>query len=524
MKFAHRHPATLVCGAVGVAALFAVACEGETVEGLEPQPGGGRVPMAGSASTAVGQGGAVDGSAGGGGPTAGGPDQVPAGPGEGQGGAVLQGGSGGGTPGEGAGGSAPAADAGADPEGSDPEGSVPPSTFANCEPAQNPQVPNLGLQPIAQGLQSPTLVVAEPLEQGATELPAASRMYVVEQGGTVRLIVDDQLQPGAFLDISDRTQTQGERGLLGMALHPSFQSNGKLYVNYSAVNVQGVANGTTIVSEFTVDLQGSPDQVDPGTERIVLTVAQPQNNHNGGNVLFGPDGYLYIGMGDGGGGNDANHGPIGNGQNLDALLGKILRIDVDVPAGSQEPYLVPADNPFVGQQGADEIWSYGWRNPWRFAFDPCTGDMYVADVGQNALEEVDFEPASTPGLNYGWRCAEGTNQTNNACPGVDTSTFVGPVTTYGRNLGFSITGGFVYRGSAIPDLRGTYLYADYVSAEFFALRMQGGELAAGSDQIITGNLNAGGQASAISSFGQDNAGEMYVVSYDGTVFRIVPGQ
>lgn len=399
----------------------------------------------------------------------------------------------------------------------------------DCGAAANPRVPNIQLTPFVDGLSRPLLVVPEPIATDATELPTVQRLYVLEQTGGVRLVIDGELQADDFMQLNpgggaNRVQTTGnggdEQGLLGLAFHPDFQNNGLLYVNYTTVGggLPGADAGDTVVSEFRVNLDGDRNTVDLSTERVVLTVPQPEGNHNGGAIVFGPDGMLYIGMGDGGGGND-QHGPIGNGQNLNTLLGKILRVDVNVPAGSDEPYVIPADNPFVNQDGADEIWSFGIRNPWRFTFDACTDDMYIGDVGQNALEEIDFEPANTPGRNYGWRCAEGDQDTTNACGGVDRSTFIEPVVVQNRLVTRSITGGYVYRGSAIPDLRGTYLYADYATAEFFSLRMENGILAAGSDETITANINGGG-AQAIASFGQDNAGEMYVVTLGGAVFRI----
>jgi glucose/arabinose dehydrogenase len=336
---------------------------------------------------------------------------------------------------------------------------------------------------------------------------------VLEKPGTIRIIRAGQLEPEPFLDISDRVSDGGEMGLLGLAFHPSYADNGRFYVYYSTM-LSG--SHTSRIAEYSVS-DASPDQSEAESERLLLEIPQPQSNHNGGSLEFGPDGFLYIGLGDGGGGGD-QHGDIGNGQNLDTLLGKILRIDVD-SAGEGSAYGIPAGN--LAQAGARrEIWSYGLRNPWRFSFDACTGDMYIGDVGQGALEEVDFEPANTSGRNYGWRLMEAENcfNPNSGC-NASTQNLALPVASYGRNLGRSITGGYVYRGSAIPNLRGTYLYADYGSAAFFALRMNGSTVDRAQEDI-SNDVNPGRTVRSISSFGQDNVGELYVMSLAGAVYRV----
>ena len=323
----------------------------------------------------------------------------------------------------------------------------------------------------------------------------SGRVFVVEQRGTVQ-VVHDGAVTGTFLDVRDRTRAQGERGLLGLAFHPAYQDNGRLFVHYSD------RRGATVLSELRAD---PPDTgtVDTATERVILTLEQPYGNHNGGQVAFGPDGYLYLALGDGGSGGD----PLDAGQDLGTWLGTILRLDVD----GAEPYAVPADNPFVADPAAlDEIWAYGLRNPWRFSFDRATGDLWIADVGQNAVEEVNRQRADSPGgENYGWRIMEG-----DACfdppSGCDTSGLVLPVLTYTHASGWgrSITGGYVYRGDAVPALAGAYVFGDYVSGRIF--------VAEGSGDAWTARplLDSGFR---IAAFGEDEAGELYVADYSGGV-------
>jgi glucose/arabinose dehydrogenase len=382
-----------------------------------------------------------------------------------------------------------------------------PDPLKDCGVAANPSVPPLVLTEVASGFEGP-IYVAQPRGD--------ARLFVVEKPGRIRVIRDGALVDTPFLTIDAVSERGGEMGLLGLAFHPDYADNDRFFVYYSTL--LGGNMHVSRIAEYRVS-SDSPDLADPASERVLLEVSQPQDNHNGGNLQFGPDGFLYIGLGDGGGGGD-QHGPIGNGQNLQTLLGKILRIDVDATGdGPMGNYAVPAGN--IDREGAlPEIWSYGWRNPWRFSFDPCTGDQYIADVGQGELEEVDFEPAGTPGRNYGWRLMEG-DTCFNPDSGCDAAAMnlVLPIAQYARGDGRSITGGYVYRGAAIPDLRGTYLYADYVTANFFALRMANGSAALQQTEI-TDNINPGNQVTSISSFGEDSAGELYVVSFDGTVYRI----
>jgi glucose/arabinose dehydrogenase len=322
---------------------------------------------------------------------------------------------------------------------------------------------------------------------------------VVEKTGTVRFLEDGK--PGAvFLDISKTVSRSNEQGLLGLAFDPDFAANGKIYVDYT-----DKAGDTQIVS-YTV----SGGAADPASVKVLLSIDQPEPNHNGGWIAFGPDGMLYIGMGDGGGGGD-RHGSIGNGQNKDALLGKILRID---PKG--EPYAIPDGNPFAKGGGAPEIFLYGVRNPWRNAFD---GDLlYIADVGQNAWEEIDVVDVSKDaGANLGWRTMEGRECYPRGTMCVQGG-MVMPIHVYSHDVGCSITGGIVYRGPALPAVQGRYFFADYCSGAIEGLRYENGE--------ATGLVNTGddlGSIGNVTSFGTDAAGEMLVLTDDGLVFRMVPG-
>ncbi|MGH8906178.1 MAG: PQQ-dependent sugar dehydrogenase [Egibacteraceae bacterium] len=325
--------------------------------------------------------------------------------------------------------------------------------------------------------------------------PGDPAYYVAEKGGQVRALRDGQVDPVPVLDLSDQVSQGGEQGLLGLAFSPDGRF---LYVNYTN------PDGDTRIVEFTMD----GGQARPDSRRELIAVAQPYPNHNGGHLVFGPDGLLYIGLGDGGSGGD----PQGNAQRLDTPLGKLLRIDPR-PDGNQ-PYRIPADNPFVGQPGAlAEIWSYGLRNPWRFSFDRQTGDMWIGDVGQNEWEEVSFTPASSRGgENYGWNLREGTREFRGAAP----PGAVGPVIDYplsGDNC--AVTGGIVYRGNSIPALRGAYVYGDFCAGQLLGLRREGDRV----DDLGALGLAVG----ALSSFGEDQAGELYVMSMgDGGLYRIDP--
>ncbi|EFD64580.1 hypothetical protein GCM10010095_41630 [Streptomyces anthocyanicus] len=317
-------------------------------------------------------------------------------------------------------------------------------------------------------------------------------VWIAERAGTVRVLDDDGLgEP--VLDISDETTTDGERGLLGLAFDERFAH---LYLSYTDLE------GTSTVDEFAVQ----DGTVREDTRRTVLTQEQPESNHNGGAITFGPDGYLYIALGDGGGGGD----PQGNGQKLDTLLGKLLRID---PQGG-DPYAIPEDNPFADDPDArGEIWSYGLRNPWRFSFDAGSGDLLIGDVGQSDWEEIDWAPASSPGgENYGWSQMEGTHPFRG---GTEPANHVPPIHEYDRTgLGCSVTGGYVYRGEAVPGLAGQYVYSDYCDGTLRSLEIEDGR--------VTGEHDLGVNGGEVVSFAQDGDGELYVLAIGGTVSRVDP--
>jgi hypothetical protein len=329
----------------------------------------------------------------------------------------------------------------------------------------------------------------------------------VEQAGRIRVLRAETLLPAPFLDISGRIASGGERGLLGLVFHPQFGSNGRFFVNYTD------RSGDTHISEFRAAAP-SDDVADATSERELMFVRQPFANHNGGGLAFGNDGYLYIALGDGGSGGD----PQGNAQNLGTLLGKMLRIDVN----AAQPFALPPDNPFGGRGGAlPEIWAYGLRNPWRFSFDRSTGDLYIGDVGQGALEEIDVGLASRRGgENYGWNTMEGT-RCFSPSTGCNMSGLTQPVTEYGRSEGFSVTGGIVYRGCRMPGYAGHYFYADYGSGIIRSFRLDDGRASEARDW--TAALSGPGRAIGNpSSFGVDEDGEIYIVDYDGEVYRIDP--
>jgi glucose/arabinose dehydrogenase len=358
----------------------------------------------------------------------------------------------------------------------------------------------LQLTPIVEGLDNPTFVTA---------LPGTDVLLVVEQRGRIRWIENGTARSEPFLDVSNRVlQSGGERGLLGLAFHPRFSENGRFYVHYSSVTAEGIRSGDGVISEFVRN--GAAATVDPSTERRLLSVAQPYSNHNGGMLAFSPsDGMLYIGLGDGGSGGD----PQGNGQNTGVWLGKMLRIDVD--ARDQGEYGVPEGN-LTGSGVRPEIWSIGLRNPWRYSFDPANGDLYIGDVGQNEVEEVDYEPQGAAGRNYGWNQLEGS-QCYEPASGCDRSGVTLPVAEYDHDAGCSITGGYVYRGSAMPDLRGVYFYADYCSGLIGALRVENQKLVGARD--ITDSINPDG-IKDFTTFGVDANGELYIAARGGSVYRI----
>lgn len=342
------------------------------------------------------------------------------------------------------------------------------------------------------------------------------RLFVVEHAGIIKIIKDGALLGTPFMNIDaivgGGQASSDERGLLGLAFHPSFASNRKFYVCYTDLG------GSSMLREYLAD-SGNPDIADTASFTTILgPISQPQSNHNGGCIQFGPDGKIYMSLGDGGAANDSGSGHdavLGNGQSLATYLGKLLRIDVDNP-----PTYVAAGNPFPGG-GFPHIWSYGWRNPWRFSFDRLTGDMYVADVGQGAREEIDFEPVSSAGgKNYGWKCMEGA-----ICSGLGgcvcgDPTLVPPIQDYTHGLGCSITGGYVYRGAGIPGFQGNYIYADYCSGRIWSFSYNG---TVQNFTVRTSQLDPPGALAinSVTSFGQDANGELYICDFGGgEIYRI----
>ncbi len=329
----------------------------------------------------------------------------------------------------------------------------------------------------------------------------SDRLFVVLQRGVIVSFANDQSVAAAdvFLDIQERVSDRGnEEGLLGLAFDPEFRANGYFYVYYSAASPR-----RSVLSRFSV----RPDGVaaDADSEWVIMEIEQPYSNHNGGQIAFGPDGYLYVGLGDGGSRGD----PRGNGQNLSTLLGSIIRIDVS-SLDERGSYSIPADNPFVGSEDTrGEIWAYGIRNPWRFSFDRESGELWMADVGQNRLEEVDIVER---GLNYGWNIMEGS-ECFEPRRGCDAQGLEMPIAEYGREGGCSVTGGYVYRGERLPSLFGAYVYGDFCSGKIWALRYEGGQ--------VTEQLELVDSRLEISSFGEDQSGEIFVLSFDGGIYRLV---
>jgi glucose/arabinose dehydrogenase len=329
-----------------------------------------------------------------------------------------------------------------------------------------------------------------------------ARLFVVERGGSIRIIHGDgTTDPTPFLDISGLITAGGERGLLGLAFHPDYAENGYFFVNYTDLD------GNTVIARFTVS-DSDPDVADAGTPKLILSIDQPYSNHNGGDLKFGPDGYLYIGTGDGGSSGD----PDNNAQDLSSLLGKMLRIDID----NGTPYSIPSGNPYIeNAEAADEIWASGLRNPWRFSFDRETGDMWIADVGQNSIEEVNFIPVdSSAGMNFGWRCYEG-EETYNASDCVAESEYWFPQYQYYHSTdnGCSVTGGFVYRGVEFPSLDGYYFFTDYCNDILYSLHDSSGQWVLTKHGQYSGNN--------FSTFGEDWNGEIYVAGISsGTVYKL----
>ena len=344
------------------------------------------------------------------------------------------------------------------------------------------------LELFASGFNAPTEIVNA----------GDDRLFVVQQGGLIRILnADGTVNSTPFLNVSGIISSGSERGLLGLAFHPDYATNGFFYINYTNTS------GNTVIARYSVS-GGDANVADSGSAMILMTITQPYGNHNGGCLRFGPDGYLYISMGDGGSGGD----PDGNGQNKNTLLGKMLRIDVD----GASPYGIPADNPFVGIDGADEIWAYGLRNAWKFSFNRNNNDMWIADVGQNAIEEINMVDPSVSGYNFGWRCFEGTAEYNSdGCSLVEMYTYPVAEYTHAETGGCSITGGYVYTGETYPGLQGIYLFADYCNNKIGLLdnTMEITYTDAFSEEFFT-------------TFGEDVNGELYIAgSGSGNVYRII---
>jgi glucose/arabinose dehydrogenase len=357
-----------------------------------------------------------------------------------------------------------------------------------------PEIPQLSLVPIAGGFIHPVHITHAGDRSG--------RLFIVEQGGLIKVIKNGSSLPTPFLDVSSLLiSSAGEQGLLSVAFPPGYAKKQYFYIDYTGT--QGV--GDTVIARFYTTADA--DIADPASAQTLLVVVQPFTNHNGGQLAFGPDGYLYIGMGDGGDAGD----PLNNSQNPLSLLGKILRIDVEP---NLDPYISPPGNPFIGNAGyRPEIWALGLRNPWRFSFDQLTGDLYIADVGQNLYEEVNIQPAaSAGGENYGWNIMEGFHCYNSAS--CNQSGLTLPVVEYGHAQGdCSITGGFVYRGGEFSALQGVYIFGDYCSGRIWGLRRTGG---AWENKLMLDS------ALLISTFGEDEAGNLYVADYaTGAIYKII---
>lgn len=367
------------------------------------------------------------------------------------------------------------------------------AVFLFCAPGYA-QKPGIKVRPIATNLVAPV----------AMDCPkdGSKRIFICEQTGKIKIYKNGKILEKPFLDVSDKLDRVGkaysEKGLLGIAFHPKYKSNGRFFIYYSAPGTSSDDDHNSIVGEFKVS--SDPDLADPNSLTVIMQIAQPESNHNGGQLAFGPDGFLYIGLGDGGGAGD-QHGLKGNGQNLETFLGKILRIDID----SKRPYAVPPDNPFVKQKNAKpEIWAYGLRNPWRFSFDRKTGKLFCADVGQNQWEEIDL---IQKGKNYGWRVMEANHcyDPENNCNKTNLEL---PIAEYKHDKGLSVTGGYVYHGKNVPAFTGKYIFGDWKGNLFFL------EESAGKwnlyDMAIEGKKNNDLDLN-INSFGEDEAGEIYLL-------------
>lgn len=349
-----------------------------------------------------------------------------------------------------------------------------------------PEMDGLGWQQVASGLSNPVGL--------ASAGDGSGDVYIIEQAGKIRVFRDSVLVDEPWLDISDRVSCCGERGLLGLTFHPLFLETRQFFVNYTDLN------GDTVIARFEVNPEIS--KADSASEMKLMVVEQPYANHNGGGIAFGQDGYLYIALGDGGSGGD----PQGNAQNTDSLLGKLLRIDINQAEG----YAIPPDNPYAAGGGAAEVWASGLRNPWRFSFDRQTGDLFIGDVGQGSREEIDYLPAgSIGGANFGWNYREGSFPYLAEIPEDE---LIDPVAEYGRDMGYSVIGGVVYRGEALPELNGIYFYGDYGSGNIWGL------LPESDGSWISRMLFQTG--SRITSFGNDEGGELYYVAQGGGLYKL----
>ena len=376
------------------------------------------------------------------------------------------------------------------------ETTTPPPSAPEEPPSAEPlplEEIEIALEPVLDGFSQPLYVT------GAGD--GSGRLFVAEKTGLIWTLENGE-RTEVYLDLTGVVSTESEQGLLGMAFPPGFtDGEDQVWVSYTR------ADGSSVVSSFASD-----GVLDPASEQVWLTVEQPYANHNGGMIEFGPDGYLYVGLGDGGSGGD----PHGNGQNTLTLLGSMLRIDVKADTDDpRPPYTVPADNPLVGQPDVrPEIWASGLRNPWRFSFDRVTGDMWIGDVGQNAWEEIDFQPASSGGgENYGWKVFEGTHPYPHDAEPPAPDGFTMPVVEYDRDAGTSVTGGYVYRGEDQPALRGTYLYGDFSVGRIWGLQQE-------VDGSVRTRLLLDTDM-MISSFGEDDDGELYVVDFNGAIHHVV---
>ncbi|HLX33930.1 MAG TPA: PQQ-dependent sugar dehydrogenase [Candidatus Limnocylindrales bacterium] len=365
--------------------------------------------------------------------------------------------------------------------------------------SNGPTSAHIALRVIVSGLTQPLFVTG--VHDGS------GRLFIVEKTGKILIYYGGKVYPTPFLSIAGLVSQGTEQGLLGLAFSPDYRYSHKLYVNYTNLS------GNTVIREYRASTT-NPNVVDSRTARTILTISQPYANHNGGMLAFGPDGDLYIGMGDGGSAGD----PGNRAQSLNTLLGKMLRINVNGSTSTQA-YLVPSTNPFVGRYGLDQIWQYGLRNPWRFSFDKATGNLWIGDVGQSSWEEIDraVRTASGPGrgINWGWHVLEGT-YCYDPLTGCNTAGKTMPIVEYSHDVGrCAVTGGYVYRGTAIPALVGGYLFGDYCTGEIFVMNA-----ASGSPGVFVRLLDS---TAALSSFGQDEAGELYVCDLNGAVYKIVQG-